>query len=98
MNEIAADSIIRTGKSCITSGNVSNASCVHSYTMIKDVHASSYEFRRVWNGNQMRLHSSSLFLASENHNLLDSDSNHHEISPNRDDLPIERKPQGWVFW
>ena len=47
MNEIAADSMIRTGKSCITSGNVSNASCVHPYTMIKDVHASSYEFRRV---------------------------------------------------
>ena len=47
MNEIAADSMTKTGKSCITSGYVSNASCVHSYTMIKDVHASSYEFRGV---------------------------------------------------
>lgn len=29
------------------SGDISNASCVHSYTMIRDAHASSYEFRRV---------------------------------------------------
>ncbi len=47
MNEIAADSMIKIGKSCITSGDVSNTSCIHSYTMIRDVHASSYEFRRV---------------------------------------------------
>jgi len=47
MNEIAADSMIRTGKSCIKSGDTSNVSCVHSYTITKDAHASSYEFRRV---------------------------------------------------